>query len=400
MPTRTIPLTELVMLFRQMTGRTWRDGRLCGELCVPDQATADFLRELLDEGQADHYPCEVVEGDPDNVRVGDLFHLCFGRVRTAIGLIAPDVDTLLRNTQVASGTETTHWYVVDRDEASWEADKEIPRRLQVVHQFVKALEGTASIFDARNARIVFLRDGRLDVPIQFDGGVLLACDEKIAQEMITQLKLEDGHTDQRHEICATAICEMLSGQPKEQRFAALLRGMAEFRQRFVDGYKLFAASFSFEKVRDQAESIRIEYLGKIHKTFSDIQGQLLGIPISTIVVATQFKDVETLTGPSRTGQMWINVAVIAGAFIFCIFLTLAALNQKHTLDVLEEEIDRHKKALEEDHADIKARLDSIFVKLTNRATLHRIGLWIVFIVCWVSFFFGLSVFWVLTRGAF
>jgi hypothetical protein len=98
--------------------------------------------------------------------------------------------------------------------------------------------------------------------------------------------------------------------------------------------------------------------------------------------------------------MWINVAVIAGAFIFCIFLTLAALNQKHTLDVLEEEIDRHKKALAEDHADIKARLDSIFVKLTNRATLHRIGLWIVFIVCWVAFFFGFSVFWMLTRSAF
>ena len=126
----------------------------------------------------------------------------------------------------------------------------------------------------------------------------------------------------------------------------------------------------------------------------------MGIPISTIVVATQFKDVEMFTGPARTGQMWINVAVIAGAFIFCIFLTLAALNQKHTLDVLEEEIDRHKKALAEDHADIKARLDSIFVKLTNRATLHRIGLWIVFIVCWVAFFFGFSVFWMLTRSAF
>lgn len=398
MPTRTIPLTELVTLFRQMTDRMWRDGRLCGELRVPDQATAVFLKELLDEEQADHYPCEVVEGNPDNVKVGDLFSLCFGRVRTAIGLIAPNIDTLLRNAQVASGTETVHWYIVDRDEASWETDKEIPRRLQVVHQLVKALEGTASIFDARNARIVFLRDGRLDVPIQLDGGTLLAVDETIVQEMVTQLELEDGHADQRHEICATAIYEMLSGQPKEQRFAVLLRGMAEFRQRFVDGYKLFASSFSFEKIRDQAESIRIEYLGKIHKTFSDIQGQLLGIPISTIVVATQFKDVETLAGPARAGQMWINVAVIVGAFIFCLFLTLAALNQKHTLAVLEEEIERHKKALETDHADIKKRLDGIFVKLTDRASIHRIGLWIVMVVCWVAFFFGCSVFWMLTRA--
>lgn len=399
MPTRKILLTELVPLFRQMTDRVWRDGRLCGSLSVSNQDTADFLQTLLSEEQAYTYPCEVEEGDPDDIKVGDLFRLCFGRVKTAIGLIVPDVDTLLRNTQVASGIDTVPWYIVDRDEASWESDKEITHRLQSVHRLVKALEGSASIFDARNARIVFLRDGRLDVPIQFDGETLLAFDEKIVQEMVKQLELADGHTEHRHEICATAICEMLSGEHKDLRFAVLLRDIAEFQQRFNDGYKLFTSSFSFEKVRDQAESIRIEYLGKIHKTFSDIQGQLLGIPISTIVVATQFKDVEALTGSARTGQMWINFAVIVGAFIFCIFLTLAALNQKHTLDVLEEEIERHKKALQIEDADIKHRLDKIFVRLTDRASIHRVGLYFVFAVCWISFFFGVSVFWMLTKGA-
>lgn len=399
MSTRTIQLTELVALFRQMTDRTWQNGRLCGKLQVSDQSTADFLRELLDEAQAKNYPCEVVEGDPDNVNVGDCFDLRFGLVRTAIGLITPDTDTLLQNAQVASGTETFPWYIVDRDEASWESGKEIPRRLHTVHKLIKELEGTASIFDVRNSRIVFLRDGRFDIPIQFDSDTLLTCDERIVQDFIKELSIKDGHMEQRHEICATAICEMLSGQPKEQRFPALLRGILELQQRFIDGYKLFASSFSFEKVRDQAEAIRIEYLGKIHKTFSDIQGQLLGIPVSTIVVATQFKDVETLTGAARTGQMWINVAVIVGAFIFCIFFTLAAWNQKHTLDVLEEEIERHKVALEKDHADIKERLAGVFEKLDNRITFNYAGLWIVIIVCWVAFSFGISVFWRLTQAA-
>lgn len=400
MPARMIPLTEMVALFRQMPDRRWDNGCLCGSLLVPDQKTAEFLQDLLSEERADDYPCEIAEGDPENVRVSDSFDLRFRSPRSGVGLIVQDLNTLLRNQQVALGFKSMCWYVVERDEASWEHEGEIPGRLEIVHQLVKALEGTASIVDERNARLVFLRDGQLDVPLSFDSQALLALDKTLATELIEQLEAQDGHTKQRHEICATAICDMLSKRPKEQRFSTLLSNIVELHQRFVDGYKLFAASFSFEKVRDQAESIKLEYLGKIHKTFSDIQGQLLGIPVSTIVVATQFKDVTLLTESARMGQMWLNVAILVGACIFCILLTCAVLNQKHTLDALEQEIGRHKKSLESDHADLKDRLGDVFQKLTDRAWIHRIGLYVVLAVCWGAFIIGGIVFWMLTKTAF
>lgn len=137
---------------------------------------------------------------------------------------------------------------------------------------------------------------------------------------------------------------MLSKQPKELRFATLLNNIAEFHRSLLMATNCSLPPFSFEKVRDQAESIKLEYLNKIHKTFSDIQGQLLGIPVSTIVVATQFKDVTLLTESARTGQMWLNVAILVGAFIFCLLLTCAVFNQKHTLHALCQEIDRIKVA--------------------------------------------------------
>ncbi|MDM5112949.1 hypothetical protein [Aeromonas salmonicida] len=395
-----IPLTELVALFRLMPDRCWDNGRLCGNLRVPDQKTAEFLQDLLSEDRADEYPCEVVEGDPDNVCISDSFELHFHSPRSGVGLIVPNLNTLLRNEQIALGFKSIPWYVVERDEASWEHEGEIPGRLKIVHQLVKVLEGTASIVDERNARLVFLREGQLDIPLSFDSQALLTLDIGLATELIGLLAAQDGHTKQRHEICATAIFDMLSKLPKEQRFSTLLSNIVELHQRFVDGYKLFAASFSFEKVRDQAESIKLEYLGKIHKTFSDIQGQLLGIPVSTIVVATQFKDVTLLTESARMGQMWLNVAILAGACIFCILLTCAVLNQKHTLDALEQEIGRHKRSLEGDHADLKDRLGDVFQKLTDRAWIHRIGLCVVLVVCWGAFSIGCVVFWMLTKTAF
>lgn len=400
MPARMITLAELVILFRQMPDRSWDNGCLCGNLLVPDQKTADFLQDLLSEERAEEYPCGVAQGDPDNVCIGDSFELYFRSPRSAVGLIVPDLNTLLRNQQIALGFKSIPWYIAERDEASWEYEGDIPGRLKMVHQLVKALEGTASIVDERNARLIFLRDGQLDIPLSFDSQALLVLDIPLATELIGLLAAQDGHTKQRHEICATAIFDMLSKLPKEQRFSTLLGNIAELHQRFVDGYKLFAASFSFEKVRDQAESIKLEYLGKIHKTFSDIQGQLLGIPVSTIVIATQFKDIALLTESARMGQMWLNVAILAGAFIFCILLTCAVLNQKHTLDALEQEIERHKRSLESDHADLKDRLGDVFQKLTDRAWIHRIGLYVVLVVCWAAFSIGGIVFWMLTKTAF
>jgi hypothetical protein len=398
MPTQLIPLTTLVPLYRQMSSPSWSAGRLCGELRIKDQDTADLLRQLLAEDMEVDYPCQIKVGDPDNIKVGDIFELGFERFRADVGLLLPDVAALLKNSQAVFGTVSVPWYVVDRNLASWE-DNEISKRIAAVKQLVSALEGSASLFDSRKNLLIFIRNGRFDVPLRINPTAFHNFDLNVLQELVTLLSLEDGHTDQRHEICATAICEMLARTPPDQRFDKILRDIRELKQRFIDGYKLFASSFSFEKIRDQAESIRIEYLGKIHKTFSDIQGQLLGIPISTIVVATQFKDVETQTGAARAGLMWINVAVLVGALIFCIFFTLAALNQKHTLDALEEEIDRHKKALENDHIDIKTRLDSIFTSLTNRATFHRCGLWIVIVICWGAFLFGVNVFWRLSAAA-
>ncbi len=137
MPTRTIPLTELVTLFRQMPGRNWDDGRLCGKLHVPDQKTAEFLQDLLSEERADEYPCEVVEGNPDHINVGDSFELRFRSPRSGVGLIVPDLDALLCNKQIALGFKSHPWYVTERDEASWEREGEISGRLKIVNQHRK-----------------------------------------------------------------------------------------------------------------------------------------------------------------------------------------------------------------------------------------------------------------------
>ena len=56
------------------------------------------------------------------------------------------------------------------------------------------------------------------------------------------------------------------------------------------------------------EDARLDYLNKIHKTFIDVQGQLLGLPVATVVGSSQYKVTK-----SCGLELWADVAVLGGA---------------------------------------------------------------------------------------
>lgn len=178
------------------------------------------------------------------------------------------------------------------------------------------------------------------------------------------------------------------------RFSHILSQLPEVLQRFNDGYRLFASSFSFEKVRDQLEGLRIEYTGKIHKTISDIQGQLLGIPVATIVVATQMKETSAIGA-----QMWSNLAVLVGSFIFSLLLGASIFNQFQTLFVLEQEVKRHEAATRNEHADIALRFRDVFDQLHGRIFWQGVILKVVLGIGALAFITSIVAFWVLTKNA-
>lgn len=395
MSKKTIPLIELVGLFRQMQSRHWRDGRIHGQITVANDAMADFLRNLLDEDFADDYPCVIEQGDPDALKVGDLLQLGFGAPRTSVGIVARSVEALLENREVAAGTVDRDWYVFEEDVASWEADSDLCMRLKTVKRLVQAFEISAAIFDHRKINLIFIRGGRFDIPVHYSGSVLKAFDVAVAESLIKELELEDGHSKQRKEICCTAVCELLVNTPTASRFADLLNRVTDLRARFDEGYKLFVSSFSFEKIREEAEAVRIEYTTKIHKTLADIQGQLLGIPVSTIVVATQFKDLS-----AAPGQLWVNIAIMTGATIFCFLLLIALWNQKHSLDVISDEVNRHESALKRQSEDVASKLSDVFNKLRARILWHEVALAIIFLISIGAWLVGFTVFWLLSLSVF
>lgn len=384
-------LADWVEVIRQLENKHWANDTACGRLCVADARIQALLEDFL--AHPDDFPCQVMSGDPDSIAIGAVLELGFGLPRLGIGYVFIRLDDFLLHEEARCG-RMKRWYIDELDWLYGEPQPDFGGAYQAMTEFVGMLEQSAVVVDKADARLVFLPEGRLDIPVMYGRDSLSGFNIEALNEIRQLLARHDKHEKQCREIFATAVCDMVKDADESERFRLLVEKLPELAQRCVDGYHLFASSFSFEKIRDQAEATRVEYTTRIHKALSDIQGQLLGIPVSTIIVATQLKAADT-PGP----LMWGNIAVIVGAFVFSILLFLAMRNQWHTLDVIGLEVDRQRKSTAKESPEIAERLEDVFSSLDRRICHQR---WIMGVIgCFCVLGFGLAfvMFWTMTAPA-
>lgn len=163
---------------------------------------------------------------------------------------------------------------------------------------------------------------------------------------------------------------------------------------FSEGYRLFVADFSYDKIVNQLEVAKLEEIGKIHKTFSDIQNQILGIPVATVVVATQMKSA------SHVGyEFWVNTAVLVGCWVFAILSGFVLRNQLHTLTAIGNEIARKKQQMLKDYKSVEDLITKSFPFLEARLRAQRLAFYAVNIVLAIGFILSHFVYFNLTTPA-
>lgn len=307
-----------------------------------------------------------IKGDPTKLKLGDVAALTIQSPRATIGRLSRDLDALLAHPEARS-VEPEHYYLYAtnyaRGDANPPAEMASYRR---VLQFINRLKQAATAFDPARQTLIFVRgEDRLLIPITYSALHLSNLDE-LSFDGLEHLFSDGLHEDQKLEILAQAIFSLVAGTPSAQRFVYLMRNVADLHGAVKNGYRLFVSNFSFAKVQNEVENAKLEFIGKIHKTVVDIQGQLLGIPIATFVVASQMK-----RALGCSAEILTNVAVTAGAWIFLVLFLLAIANQWMTLGAIGKEIVRQRKKIERDFSlDMFA---ASFETLETRMLVYRIG---------------------------
>ncbi len=342
-------------------GETWK-GRFPLASAEEVEAINTCLTHFHDTGLEASPPRDAV-----GYAVGEVVDVSF-LPRIGFAVVAADMDGYLTVPQCRIKAKK-RFFLVDVQSASTDTNQhDHVRRYMLVLKLVKSLRDAAAFLDEDEQALVFISDGRFDIPVRYTLHDLKNLDVD-AVEALTTLVPSDTHKKQCGGILATAIVELVRAQPPESRFSYLLENAQTLRVAYEQGYKLYAAGFSYEKLKDTVETARVEYVAKIHKVFSDIQNQLLGIPVATIVVATQMK----FAGGVGT-EFFVNTAVLLGCWVFAVITILLLRNQAHTLKVISDEIARQQRVLVKDYPSIASTFDEPFAFLKKRTRAQRVVL--------------------------
>lgn len=341
-----------------------------GIFSIKTETDVAALKACL-EAQHDTNLLFVNGQDPSSLKVGQTVEISVSP-RLGFGLLKHDIGALLAGYRKARIKEPSFFLMTDDVSNSDSVDDDHPVvRYRAVLSFIQMLKQSAAFLDADEPALVFIKDGKFELPIEYDADDLKEMSLPVIRELLNIIP-SGTHEKQCTSILAEAVISMTEHLSSDLRFKYLLSHASELKKKFDQGYQLFAAGFSYEKVKDQVEAARVEYSGKIHKVFSEIQNQLLGIPVATIIVATQMKDAKTYGY-----EFWVNTAVLVGCWVFAILMIFLLHNQSHTLAVLRDEIDRQKRQLKKEFAGVADSFSRTFDYLAKRTLTQRIILFVI-----------------------
>ncbi|EKU37489.1 MULTISPECIES: hypothetical protein [Acinetobacter] len=350
-----------------------------GELFIKNETVLENLKICLADVHTFGLSTLI---DIDELKVNDKILLDRGEPLPRIGHFNINFKDFLANINLVKFPKKNFYFLEDKLSSLNPDIENIEyfKRYKAILEFInEVLIPSAVYFDKDFQTLIYLSDRKIEIPIKYNFEDLMSLNIDLILK-IREYFFEDTHKEQKLSIISESVKNIGSGVSKNFRFKHILENLSDLKKSFDNGYKLFVASFSYEKIKDETESAKIEEMTKIYKVISDVQNHILGIPIATVVVGTQMKIVA-----NSTGQLVINTCILLGALFFTLLVSFVMNNQKDTLNIIKLEIDRKKDLIEKKYASVEEIIKPDFKNLYKRIEFQGIVLCAVILVVWLGF---------------
>lgn len=221
------------------------------------------------------------------------------------------------------------------------------------------LRSVADLEDDGQKRLVFLQrhDSKLAITLQYSKSQLL----KLADldEFASTFVDSNHHKDQKRTIIRTSLIEMFKNQP-QVTLGDLLVKFDAFMESVRSAYAMYVAEFSFEKIKAEIEKDNLDSAVKLQKTITDIQNQLLALPLAVLLAGGQMTQESDLT--IKNAVIWL------GCMVFVIITLVLISNQLYTVRAIKEEVDLRQKKLSVLPHDIRIKSDAPFLNLRKHVS--------------------------------
>ncbi|HBR2359743.1 hypothetical protein AAHV69_27050 (plasmid) [Klebsiella pneumoniae] len=359
----TISFETLTDLYRRME---FREECRVGSLSLSDQPDCDLISRLLDD--QGEYGLSVESG---TISPGSSITLRIAPPRKGLGVVFATYNSLLSDPKNQC-QEPAKYFIL---EAKFRYDDaQVPafiNNYRAILKFVDLLKQTAAYFDGSTYQLVFLRKEVIKLSPLFSAETVQNLKRDHLDNLIACFN-DDTHKDQKLDILIESIQAVCEDIDPQRMFAFLLDNIQRLHEKFLKGYRIYSSGFSYDKVMDQLRTAKVEEMGKIHKAFSDIQNHILGIPVASVIVATQFKEASEWPGPGIT-----NTIILLGCMFAATLIWLALSNQMQSMKALNEEIEYKKKQVNKEYSFIKDDVNGVFSSIKTRLETQKRTFWII-----------------------
>lgn len=198
---------------------------------------------------------------------------------------------------------------------------------------------------------------KIDISLRFDAANLrlLPGLEEFSRDFVRT----DLHREQKRDMVRAALIDIFG--PGRTVLGTLIDQFESFVQQVTGAYAIFAADFSYQKVRSEVEKQNLDDTLRLNKTLADIQNQLLALPAALILAAGSFD----------AGDGVKNLSIVVGVLIFAILMVALVTNQKSSVNSISNEVKLRKTLVDKQPAEVALRFAGAFTDISTRVTKQR-----------------------------
>ncbi|MBP2544669.1 hypothetical protein [Acinetobacter guillouiae] len=281
------------------------------------------------------------------------------------------LDIFLSGSQRRRKIPYANFYIRDTKEAYLEGE--------IKSNFFKNYEKICNLIKYFSEKCDFYNDNANPVEMIFLGKKKLIINDLYSSSDISENKAiddflaknnhDDLNSEEKNKILKRVIIEFFINFETIE-FGDVLRNIKHIYTNLINEFELYLSSFSYEAVRKEVEKEKADLIVRLNKVFSDIQTQLIGVPVSVIIAADKLSR-------SASGFNTTNILVILGILFYSIILTMLIRNQNNTLSALRDEIDHHIELLNTKHKSVSNSFLKSFRQVETRYDHQKLMLLMV-----------------------
>jgi len=305
-----------------------------------------------------------------------------------VSRIFKNFEKLLSDSNYRRRCPADNFYLID-DKQAFYVDEENPffnNYLKVIELY-KFLENKADhkSNDVGQYRLVFLSNKKLVITDEYSVADLIEINnlDVFVSKFSTNESTQGVSSKEKDQILKKALinffkdCEVIS-------FSQIIQDFTRLNICINDELDIYMSKFSYDDIKKEVEKEKVDFIVRLNKVFSDIQTQLIGVPVSVILAADKLKIGKLASNdPNKFyGISLTNALVILAIGFYAIVLAMLIRNQNNTLEALKDEIDHHESLFNNKHKGMAQKFKKSFTQIKNRYEHQkRMLLWVDVLVC-------------------